>query len=237
MLPACGANRMTILKSSCKSGFMKDAGKIVAETLVMIQEAVKPGEITLELNKIAEKYIRSCGAVLYFSDVYGRFEKIGRKTAALEAVCLKSLKYGNIVSSDNSAVKDVCCVLVRALLKLKAPADRFIGRHLLKATEFLKTGNKLGGVSLEVQLYGQKYGCGVVRDYVGHDISKQVSEDPQIPNYGSAGRGPRLKSGMTLAIEPMIDLGTHEVMKIKITGQLLRKIKSLRRISSIPMPS
>lgn len=226
---------MIILKSSREIGFMKDAGKIVAETLVKIQEAVKPGVTTLELDKIAEKYIRSCGAVPSFKG-YGGF--LGSICASVndEVVHgipsgLKILKDGDIVSIDIGAVIDgyhgdaaktfpvgeVGSEVVK-LLEVTEQA-------LYKAIELAKAGNNLGDVSHAVQSYAQKYGYGVVRDYVGHGIGKRMHEDPQIPNYGSAGRGPRLKSGMTLAIEPMINLGTHEVMKLKDNWTVVTKDK------------
>jgi methionyl aminopeptidase len=84
-------------------------------------------------------------------------------------------------------------------------------QSLYKGIEKAIAGNRLGDISNAVQTFAEKYGYGIVRDYVGHGIGRKMHEDPQIPNYGSAGRGPRLKSGMTLAIEPMINLGTHEV--------------------------
>lgn len=226
---------MIILKSSREIGFMKDAGKIVAETLVKIQEAVKPGVTTLELDKIAEKYIRSCGAVPSFKG-YGGFPGSICASVNDEVVHgipsgLKILKDGDIVSIDIGAVIDgyhgdaaktfpvgeVGSEVVK-LLEVTEQA-------LYKAIELAKAGNNLGDVSHAVQSYAQKYGYGVVRDYVGHGIGKRMHEDPQIPNYGSAGRGPRLKSGMTLAIEPMINLGTHEVMKLKDNWTVVTKDK------------
>lgn len=211
---------MIILKSDREIDYMRDAGKIVADTLVEVKNAVKPGVSTLELDKIAEKYIRSCGAIPAFKG-YGGFPASICTSINEEVVhgipSLKKLKNGDNVSIDVGAVINgfngdsaktfpvgEVSVEMQELLDVTE-------QSLYKGIEKAIAGNRLGDISNAVQTFAEKYGCGIVRDYVGHGIGRKMHEDPQIPNYGSAGRGPRLKSGMTLAIEPMINLGTHEV--------------------------
>lgn len=211
---------MIILKSDREIDYMRDAGKIVADTLVEVKNAVKPGVSTLELDKIAEKYIRSCGAIPAFKG-YGGFPASICTSINEEVVhgipSLKKLKNGDNVSTDVGAVINgfngdsaktfpvgEVGVEMQQLLDVTE-------QSLYKGIEKAIAGNRLGDISNAVQTFAEKYGYGIVRDYVGHGIGRKMHEDPQIPNYGSAGRGPRLKSGMTLAIEPMINLGTHEV--------------------------
>ena len=211
---------MIILKSDREIDYMRDAGKIVADTLVEVKNAVKPGVSTLELDKIAEKYIRSCGAIPAFKG-YGGFPASICTSINEEVVHgipgLKKLKNGDNVSIDVGAVINgfngdsaktfpvgEVSVEMQKLLDVTE-------QSLYKGIEKAIAGNRLGDISNAVQTFAEEYGCGIVRDYVGHGIGRKMHEDPQIPNYGSAGRGPRLKSGMTLAIEPMINLGTHEV--------------------------
>lgn len=211
---------MIILKSDREIDYMRDAGKIVADTLVEVKNAVKPGVSTLELDKIAEKYIRSCGAIPAFKG-YGGFPASICTSINEEVVhgipSLKKLKNGDNVSIDVGAVINgfngdsaktfpvgEVSVEMQKLLDVTE-------QSLYKGIEKAIAGNRLGDISNAVQTFAEKYSCGIVRDYVGHGIGRKMHEDPQIPNYGSAGRGPRLKSGMTLAIEPMINLGTHEV--------------------------
>jgi methionyl aminopeptidase len=211
---------MIILKSDREIDYMRDAGKIVADTLVEVKNAVKPGVSTLELDKIAEKYIRSCGAIPAFKG-YGGFPASICTSINEEVVhgipSLKKLKNGDNVSIDVGAVINgfngdsaKTFPVGEVSVEMQKLLD-VTGQSLYKGIEKAIAGNRLGDISNAVQTFAEKYGCGIVRDYVGHGIGRKMHEDPQIPNYGSAGRGPRLKSGMTLAIEPMINLGTHEV--------------------------
>lgn len=211
---------MIILKSDREIEYMRDAGKIVAQTLVEVKKAVKPGVSTLELDKIAEKYIRSSGAVPAFKG-YGGFPGTVCASVNEEVVHgipgLKMLKNGDNVSIDVGAVINGFngdSAMTFPIGEVAADVQKLLDvteKALYKGIEKAIEGNRLGDISNAVQTYGESHGYGIVRDYVGHGIGRKMHEDPQIPNYGSAGRGPRLRSGMTLAIEPMINLGTHEV--------------------------
>lgn len=211
---------MIILKSDREIDYMRDAGKIVAQTLVEIQNAVKPGVSTLELDKIAEKYIISCGAIPAFKG-YGGFPATICSSINEEVVHgipgLKKLKNGDNVSIDVGAVingyngDSAVTFPVGEVTEEMQELLNVTEQSLYKGIEQAIAGNRLGDISNAVQTCAEKHSYGIVRDYVGHGIGRKMHEDPQIPNFGAAGRGPRLKAGMALAIEPMINLGTHEV--------------------------
>lgn len=211
---------MIILKSDREIDYMRDAGKIVAQTLVEIQNAVKPGVSTLELDKIAEKYIISCGAIPAFKG-YGGFPATICSSINEEVVHgipgLKKLKNGDNVSIDVGAVingyngDSAVTFPVGEVTDEMQELLNVTEQSLYKGIEQAIDGNRLGDISNAVQTCAEKHSYGIVRDYVGHGIGRKMHEDPQIPNFGAAGCGPRLKAGMALAIEPMINLGTHEV--------------------------
>lgn len=211
---------MIILKSDKEIGYLRDAGQIVAETFVEIKKAIKPGVTTLELDQIAEKYIKSRGAIPAFKGYHGFPGNIC--ASVNEEVVhgipgLRKLKNGDNVSIDIGAVINGYngdSAVTLPVGEVDAEMQKLLDvteQSLYKGIEQAITGNRLSDISHAVQSYAEKYGYGVVRDYVGHGIGRNMHEDPQIPNYGNPGRGPRLKSGMTLAIEPMINMGTFEV--------------------------
>ncbi|SEP26166.1 type I methionyl aminopeptidase [Propionispora vibrioides] len=214
---------MIILKSDREIGYLRDAGQIVAETFVEIKKAVKPGVTTLELDQIAEKYIKSRGAIPAFKGYHGFPGNIC--ASVNEEVVhgipgLRKLKSGDNVSIDIGAVINGYngdAAITVPVGEVDAEMEQLLKvteESLYKGIEQAIAGNRLSDISHAVQSHAEKYGYGVVRDYVGHGIGRNMHEDPQIPNYGSPGRGPRLKSGMTLAIEPMINVGTYEVQAL-----------------------
>ena len=210
---------MIILKSQREINYLRDAGRIVAETLAELKKAVKPEVTTQELDTIAEDYIKSCGAIPAFKGYQGFPGNIC--ASVNEEVVhgipgLRKLKNGDTISIDMGAVINgyygdaAITVPVGEIDSELQQLLKVTEESLYKGIEQAVVDNHLGDISHAVQ-----YGFGVVRDYVGHGIGRKMHEDPQIPNYGLPGRGPRLKSGMTLAIEPMINLGTHEVKVLK----------------------
>lgn len=211
---------MIILKSDRELNYMRDAGRIVAETLAELKKAVKPDVTTLELDSIAEEYIKKRGAIPTFKGYNGFPGNIC--TSVNEQVVhgipgLRKLKNGDNVSIDVGALINGYngdAAITVGVGEVDAEVQQLMDvteKALYKGIEQAIAGNRLYDISHAVQNYSEKYGFGVVRDYVGHGIGRSMHEDPQVPNYGSPGRGPRLKSGMTLAIEPMVNLGTHEV--------------------------
>ncbi len=211
---------MIILKSQRELNYLRDAGRIVAETLNEIKKAAKPDVTTLELDRIAEQYIKSKGATPAFKGYHGFPGNIC--ASVNEEVVhgipgLKRLKNGDNVSIDIGAFINGYCgdaAITVAIGEVDAEVEKLIEvteQSLYKGIEQAMAGNRLGDISHSIQAYAEGHGYGVVRDFVGHGIGRNMHEDPQVPNYGIPGRGPRLKAGMTLAIEPMINAGTHEV--------------------------
>lgn len=211
---------MIILKSQREINYLRDAGRIVAETLNEIKKAAKPDVTTLELDRIAEDYIKSKGATPAFKGYHGFPGNIC--ASVNEEVVhgipgLKRLKNGDNVSIDIGAFISGYCgdaAITIPIGEVDAEVKNLIEvteQSLYKGIEQAVVGNRLGDISHSIQAYAEGHGYGVVRDFVGHGIGRNMHEDPQVPNYGLPGRGPRLKAGMTLAIEPMINAGTHEV--------------------------
>ena len=211
---------MIILKSEREINYLRDAGRIVAETHLEVKKAVKPGITTLELDKIAEEYIKSRGAIPAFKGYHGF---TGNICASInEEVVhgipgLRKLQSGDNVSIDIGAVINGYngdAAITVPVGEIDAEVQKLLDvteESLYKGIEQAIVGNRLSDISHAVQIHAEEHGYGVVRDYVGHGIGRNMHEDPQVPNFGSPGRGPRLKSGMTLAIEPMVNLGTYEV--------------------------
>jgi methionyl aminopeptidase len=211
---------MIILKSERELRYMRDAGRIVAGALAEVKKASRPEVTTQELDKVAEEYIKGCGAIPAFKGYHGFPGNIC--TSVNEQVVhgipgLRRLKSGDNVSIDIGAVINGYygdAAITVPVGEVDAEVAKLISvteASLQKGLEQAVAGNKLSDISHAVQVEAEAHGYGVVRDYVGHGIGRNMHEDPQIPNYGPPGRGPRLKEGMTLAIEPMINLGTHGV--------------------------
>lgn len=211
---------MIVLKTEREIGYMRDAGKIVGQTLQELKKAIVPGITTIELDRIADHYIRHAGAIPAFKG-YGGFPA-NICTSVNEQVVhgipsSRQLKNGDIVSLDvgaklnryygDAAITVVVGEISEELKNLLKVTEESLYEGIKQAIK----GNRLSDISHAVQLHAESHGYGVVRDYVGHGIGQRMHEDPQIPNYGPPGRGPLLKNGMTLAIEPMINLGTPEV--------------------------
>jgi len=215
---------MITLKSDRELEYMKDAGRIVAETHLELKKAIEPGITTRELDTIAENYILSQGAKPAFKGYQGFPASIC--TSIDEEVVhgipgLRELKNGNIISIDigtviNGFYGDAARTypvgeIDEELQRLLAVTEEALEAGIKKAIE----GNRLSDISHAVQTTAESNGFSVVRDYVGHGIGREMHEDPQVPNFGKPGRGPRLKAGMTLAIEPMVNMGTHEVVTLE----------------------
>ena len=211
---------MIVLKTNREIGYMRDAGKIVGQTLQELKKAIVPGVTTLELDRIADQYIRHAGAIPAFKG-YGGFPA-NICTSINEQVVhgipgSRQLKDGDVISLDvgtklNRYYGDAAITIPvgdvdAEVIKLLSVTEQALNKGIEQAV----AGNRLSDISHAVQLYAESHGYGVVRDYVGHGIGQRMHEDPQIPNYGPPGRGPLLKNGMTLAIEPMINLGTPDV--------------------------
>jgi len=226
---------MITLKSDRELEYMKIAGKIVAETHKELEKAIKPGITTKELDTIADNYILSCGAKPAFKGYQGFPASIC--TSINEAVVhgipgLRELKDGNIISIDIGAVINgyygdaartyPVGTIDEDWAKLIRVTQEALDAGIAKAIE----GNRLSDISNAVQVVAEGSGYSVVRDYVGHGIGREMHEDPQVPNFGKPGRGPRLRSGMVLAIEPMVNAGSYEVETLGDNWTVVTKDKS-----------
>jgi len=211
---------MIELKNPAQIERMRKAGRVVAETLELMRENVRPGVTTGELDRIAEEYIRKCGAIPAFKGYNGFPSTLC--TSINEQVVhgmpgLRTLQSGDIISIDCGAVLDGYVGDAAITLPVGEISEDL--QKLLRVTEEAlmlgipqaMKGNRLYDISHAIQTHVEAHGLSVVRDYVGHGIGRAMHEDPQIPNYGKPGRGPRLEIGMVLAIEPMVNLGTYDV--------------------------
>ena len=211
---------MIILKSKSEIKLMEEAGKIVAGAHEAVRKAIAPGITTEELDRIAEDYIRSRGATPAFKGYMGYPASI---CASINEQVVHgipgpvALKEGDIVSVDIGAFFNGYCgdaAKTHPVGKVSPDALRLIEtakEAFFSGLEFAREGYRLSDISHAIQVYVEGHGYSVVKALVGHGIGQAMHEEPQIPNYGPPGRGPRLREGMTLAIEPMINAGAHEV--------------------------
>jgi methionyl aminopeptidase len=211
---------MIIIKSPREINLLRKANAIVAEVFREVRTMVEPGIVTQDLDSIAEKIIRSRGAVPAFKGYRGFPASI---CASINEEVVHGipgptvLKEGDIVSLDVGVIYsgyygDAAITLPvgkvdQGALKLLEVTQRALYIGIDQA----RVGNRLFDISHAIQLWVEKHGFSVVRDFVGHGIGKDLHEEPQIPNFGSPHQGPRLESGMVFALEPMVNEGTYEV--------------------------
>ncbi|MCD7827817.1 MAG: type I methionyl aminopeptidase [Clostridiales bacterium] len=215
---------MVVLKTRREIELMREAGRISATALKLAGEAVRPGVSTLEIDTIARKYIESQGAKPNFLGLYGfpATACISINDEVIHGIPKKNriLKEGDIVSIDLGAVKDGYNgdnAATFAVGDISDEAKRLIDTTRDSLYEGLKmavAGNRLGDIGHAVQVYCEERGYGVVRDFVGHGVGRELHEDPSVPNYGTPGKGVRLLPGMTIAVEPMINQGSWQVKQL-----------------------
>ena len=213
---------MIYLKTDEEIELLRENNLLVSQTLAEVARHIKPGVTTKQLDKIAEDFIRSHGATPAFLG-YGGYpatacisvnEQVVHGIPSEQTV----IREGDIVSVDlgtfmkgfvgdsayTFAVGEVSAE-VRKLLEVTKEA-------LYKGTAQAKAGNRVGDISAAVQEYAESFGYGVVRELEGHGLGRKMHEDPGVPNYGARGRGPLLKEGMVICIEPMITMGNKAVV-------------------------
>ena len=215
---------MIVLKTNRELSLMREACRISAGALRVAGEAVQPGVTTEEIDRIAYEYIIKQGAKPNFLN-YNGFPAtacISINDEVIHGIPSKKrvIKEGDIVSIDLGAVLDGYNgdnAATFAAGKISPEAERLINttrESLYKGIEAAVAGGRIGDISSAVQTYCEERGFSVVRDFVGHGIGAKLHEDPSVPNYGTPGRGVRLLPGMTLAIEPMINMGGYEVRQL-----------------------
>ncbi len=215
---------MIVLKNSKELALMKQAGKITAEALWAGVRACKPGTTTWEINRVVHETITSRGATPSFLGLYGfpAAACISVNEELIHGIPDKKhvIKEGDIVSIDVGACIDgyhgdsAYTVGVGEIApetkQLLEVTQECLNRGIAAALK----GNRLGDIGSAVQTYAESYGYGVVREYVGHGIGRNMHEAPEVPNYGKPGHGPRLLRGMTLAVEPMVNAGTAAIKQM-----------------------
>lgn len=211
---------MIVIKSSKEIELMQESGRIVALVHQKIKEALKPGITTAEIDAIAERVIVENDATPSFKGYHGFPASI---CASVNEEVIhgipgnRVLNEGDIVSIDVGAYKNgyhADAAKTHPVGKVSDEAIKLIEatkQSFFEGLKYCREGYRLSDVSNAIQTYAEGLGYGVVRDFVGHGVGRQLHEDPPIPNYGAPGRGPRLEKGMVLAIEPMINQGDYRV--------------------------
>ena len=200
---------------------MREAGRLVGEVLSELTARVKPGVTTAELDELAEARIRRAGAAPAFKGYHGYPATI---CASINEEVIhgipsgrRVLNEGDVISIDVGASLDGYfgdSAVTLAVGKVSASAAtllRVTEESLFKAIERVRPGGRISDIGHAVQAHVEAYGFSVVREFVGHGIGQRMHEEPQVPNYGEPGRGPRLAEGMVLAIEPMVNAGKPAV--------------------------
>jgi methionyl aminopeptidase len=215
---------MIIGKSRKELEKMRAAGQLVGRVLRELRRMAAPGLTTLDLDRAAEKMIRDAGALPTFKGYHGYPFSICASVNEQVVHGFPSdyvLKEGDIFSLDIGAtlegfVGDTATTIPIGrvddeLLKLIRVAEECLERAIGQCYQ----GNHLGDIGHAVQSHAEAHGYSIVRDYVGHGIGRRMHEDPQIPNYGTPGKGAKIKNGYVFAVEPMINIGTHLTKVLK----------------------
>ncbi len=214
---------MIKIKTLAEIELMRESALLVSKTLGMIASEVKPGVTTLYLDKLAEEFIRDHNGIPGFLGLYDFPNTLCMSPNAQVVHGIPNdtpLKEGDIISVD-------CGVLMHGFYgdhaytfevgEVDAATKKLLQvtkESLYEGIRQFKTGNRVGDVGFAIQDYCEKHGYGIVRELVGHGLGKKMHEDPEMPNYGRKGRGKKFKEGMVVAIEPMVNLGTHKINQL-----------------------
>jgi methionyl aminopeptidase len=210
-----------VCRSAAELERMREAGRLVGEVLTVLSSKIAPGVTTAELDAIAERMIVDAGGTPAFKGYHGYPATIcsSINEEVIHGIPSKSrvLAEGDVVSIDVGASLNgyfgdsAITVAVGRVSEEAATLLRVTEESLYKAIKVVKPGGRVSDIGHAVQQHVEAYGFSVVREFVGHGIGQQMHEEPQVPNYGEAGRGPRLAEGMVLAIEPMVNAGKPAV--------------------------
>ncbi len=212
---------MFVIKNSEQLALMRRAGRITAEALLVARDAIRPGISTKEIDARIHRFIEKCGAQPSFLG-YGGFPASACISVNQEVI--HGIPSERVILNEGDIVKIDVGARFRGyngdsartypVGKVSDEALRLISvteRSFWEAMKLARAGNRVGDIGFAVENFVISNGFSVVRDYVGHGVGRELHEEPEIPNFGRAGRGARLYSGMTLAIEPMVNAGGHEV--------------------------
>lgn len=212
---------MMICKTDAEVALMKEAALLVSKTLTEVAKVLKPGMTTMDIDKICGDYVRDNKAIPSFLNYRGYPHNV---CASVNDVVVHgfpnsiALKEGDLVSVDMGVILNGWHGDHAYTFILGEPGAYILQlvkvtkESLYKGIEKAIVGNRIGDVAYAIQEHTEKkYGYGVVRELVGHGLGRELHEDPQVPNYGKRGNGPKMKENLVLAIEPMINLGTKDV--------------------------
>ncbi|MGY6649509.1 type I methionyl aminopeptidase [Wenyingzhuangia sp. IMCC45574] len=223
---------MIVLKTLEEIELMRESALIVSKTLGMLAKEVKPGVTTLELDAMAETFIRDHGAEPGFLGLYDFPNTLCMSPNAQVVHGIPNndpLEEGDVISIDCGALKNGFYGDHAYTFAVGEVSDEI--KKLLEVTkqslyegiaEF-KAGNRVGDVAYAIQKYTEDQGYGVVRELVGHGLGREMHEDPQMPNYGKRGRGKKFVDGMVVAIEPMTNMGTKDILQLNDGWTILTK--------------
>ena len=215
---------MIVIKNGQELACMRQACKITAAARALAGEMVRPGVSTKQIDKAVHDYIVSQGAKPSFLG-YGGFP--GSSCISVNDTVIHGIPGGYILQEGDIVSVDVGayykgfhgdCAATYPCGTISADAQKLIDvtkQSFFEGIRLAKKGNRVSDISHAIQTYVESNGFSVVRSFVGHGVGAQLHEEPEVPNYGAPGRGPRLLPGMTLAIEPMVNAGTHEVRILK----------------------
>ena len=218
---------MIIVKNSEQLALMRKAGRITAEALLVARDMIRPGISTKEIDTKIRSFIEKCDAVPSFLG-YGGFP--GSACISINEQVIHGIPSDRVILSEGDIVKIDVGARYRGyngdsartypVGKVSDEALRLISvteRSFYEAMKYAKAGCRVGDLGFAVENFVISNGFSVVRDFVGHGVGAQLHEEPEVPNFGRAGRGARLYAGMTLAVEPMVNAGTHDV-RVKNDG-------------------
>lgn len=215
-------NGMMIYKTDAEIGLMQQSATLVSKTLAEVAAMLKPGVTTMQIDALCERFVRDHHAIPSFKNYKGTYPF--SICASVNDVVVhgfpnnQALKEGDIVSIDMGVILngwhgDHAYTFILGEISDEAlQLVKVTKESLYKGIEKAIVGNRIGDISFAIQEHTErKYGYGVVRELVGHGLGRSLHEDPQVPNYGKRGNGPKLKENLVLAIEPMINMGTKDV--------------------------
>lgn len=223
---------MITIKSKREIELMKEACKVTAQMYEYIENIIKPGMSTLELDYLAEKFIKEHGGIPaqkgYPSGIRGVPDFPATLCISINDVVIHGIPSKDIVIQDGDVVSIDCVVLkngyhgdaARTFLvgNCSAEAKELVDvtkQAFFEGLKFAKSGNRVGDISNAVEKYVRSFGFNLVREFQGHGIGKEMHEDPGVPNIGKPGKGPRLQPGMTICIEPMVMIGKQDIWELE----------------------
>jgi methionyl aminopeptidase len=213
---------MALIKTEIEIEKIRTSSLLVGKTIAEVARHIKPGVTTIALDKIAEEFIRDHKAKPAFKGYHGFPATLCISVNEVVVHGIpgqRELKEGDLVSIDCGTIIDGYygdSAFSFGLLPVAVEVEMLMKRtheSLLKGIEIISAGKRVGDIGYKVQTYVESFGYSVVRDLVGHGLGTSLHEKPEVPNYGKQGTGPKLENGMVICIEPMINLGTRQVMQ------------------------